>query len=260
MISPITQLIESRDLLITWTFREFKVRYSQSFLGALWAILQPLSLMLVFSVIFSLFLKVPTDGVPYPVFAYVALLPWTFFSNSISFAVPVLVNNMNLVSKIYFPREVLPFATILVALIDFFIATLVFVALLIIYRTPLTWTIIFVPLLLLIQIIFTFGICLIGAAVNVFYRDIRFIIPLALQILMYLSPIIYPVTSVPEKYRGFYFLNPMAVLIDSYRRVVLFNTLPDWPYLILALVESVILALAGYAYFKHAEKEFADLI
>ncbi len=167
---------------------------------------------------------------------------------------------MNLVSKIYFPREILPLSTILVALIDFSIASSIFIVLLIIYHMPIVPTMIFIPLVLVVQVLFTFGVSLIGSAVNVFYRDIRFVIPLALQIMMYLSPIIYPVSTIPERFRPFYFLNPMAVLIDTYRRVVLYNQMPDWPYLALATVISALVFFLGYRYFKSAEKQFADLI
>jgi lipopolysaccharide transport system permease protein len=229
-------------------------------LGAAWAILQPLSLMVIFSVIFSVFIKVPTDGVPYPVFAYTALLPWTFFANSLSFAIPSLVNNMNLVSRIYFPREILPLSAILVSFIDFLIASSIFVIMLLVYRVQVGPAILLVPLVLLIQIVLTFGISLLAAAVNVFFRDIRFVIPLALQIWMYLSPIIYPVNLVPARFRPIYFLNPMAVLIDTYRRIVLLNQSPDWPYLCLATLLSGLLITFAYRYFKRAEREFADLI
>lgn len=260
MTANLSELVEARELLYTWTLRDFKVRYSQSVLGAAWAILQPLSLMLIFSVVFSLFLKVPTDGIPYPVFAYTALLPWTFFANSLSLAIPSLVTNMNLVGKIYFPREILPLSAILVSFIDFLIASSIFVLMLIYYRIPVGPTILFVPLVLLIQIILTFGISLLASATMVFYRDVRFVIPLAIQIWMYLSPIIYPVAVVPERFRALYFLNPMAVLIDTYRRVILFNQMPDWPYLGLTTILSSLLIIITYQYFKRAEREFADLI
>lgn len=260
MIAGLRELFEARELILIWSWREFKVRYSQSVLGAAWAILQPLSLMIIFSLIFSLFLKVPTDGIPYPLFAYTALLVWTLFANSLSTAIPSLVNNMNLVSKIYFPREILPLAANLVSLIDFLIAALIFVALLILYQVYVGWTIIFLPLLLLIQIIFTFGISLLASAINVFYRDVRFVIPLALQIWMYLSPVFYPSSIVPATLQPIYFLNPMATLIDSYRRVVLLNQQPDWLYLGLTTFIAVGLAIVAYRYFKRAERDFADLI
>jgi lipopolysaccharide transport system permease protein len=260
MSAYLTELIGARELLFTWTMRDFKVRYSQSILGAAWAILQPLSLMIVYSILFSVFIQVPTEGIPYPVFAYTALLPWTLFANSLNSAIPSLVSNMNLVSKIHFPREVLPLSAIMVSFIDFLIASSIFVLMLLFYRVPVGPVILLLPLVLLIQIILTFGISLLASAVNVFYRDVRFVVPLALQIWMYLSPIIYPVTLVPERLRPFYLLNPMAVLIDTYRRTILFNQMPDWPYLGLAALVSVSLTVVAYRYFKRAEREFADVI
>ena len=260
MVAYIKELIAFRELLFTWTKRDFKVRYSQSILGAAWAIIQPLSLMIVFSVIFSTFIKVPTDGIPYPVFAYTALLPWTFFSNSLSFAIPSLVSNMNLVSKIFFPREILPLSSIFVCLIDYLISISILILLFIWYRTPIGWTALLVPFVLFIQIVLIYGISLLASAVNVFYRDVRFVIPLVLQVWMYLSPVIYPISLVPEWLKPFYFINPMAVIIDTYRRLLLYQQMPDWPYLGLATVMSFGLLFIAYRYFKTSEREFADLI
>ncbi len=260
MSTYLAELFEARELLWIWSMRDFKVRYNQSVLGALWAILQPFSLMVVYSIIFSVFIEVPTDNIPYPVFAYAALLPWTFFANSLNFAIPSLVNNMNLVSKISFPREILPLSAIFVCAIDFLIASSIFVLMLLVYRVPVGVYALLVPLALAVQIILTFGISLLASAVNVFHRDIRFIVPLALQVWMYLSPIIYPASRVPPQWRPVYFLNPMAVLIDTYRRLVLYNQPPDWLHLGIAAFASVVLTVLAYRYFKRAEREFADVI
>jgi lipopolysaccharide transport system permease protein len=259
-VHPLMELYNARELLFSWTFREFRVRYSQSIMGAAWAVLQPLVLMVIFSLVFSLLLSVDTGGVPYPVFSYVGTLPWTLFATSITFAVPSLVSNMNLVSKIYFPREVLPISSILVGLVDFAIASALLVPMLLIFQIPITWTVLFVPVILLIQTILTAGISLFASAINVFYRDVRFVVPLALQIWMYLSPVIYPVNAVPEQWRTLYFLNPMAAIIDSYRRVLLQGQPPDWPYLGLSALVSILTLAFGYRYFKNAERQFADLI
>lgn len=260
MLTYLTELIQARELLFTWAKRDFKVRYSQSVLGAAWAILQPLSLMVIFSVIFSVFIRVPTDGIPYPIFAYTALLPWSFFANSLNSAIPSLVNNMNLVSKIHFPREILPLSAIIVGTADFLVASSIFVLMLFIYRIAVGLTVLFVPLVLAIQVILTLGISLLASAVNVFYRDVRFVIPLSLQVWMYLSPIIYPVNLVPERVRPIYFLNPMAVFIDTYRRTILLNQMPDWPYMGTAALVSVLFTIISYRYFKRAEREFADFV
>ena len=260
MTQGAAELYLYRDLLRMWTAREIKVRYTQSVLGAAWAILQPLSLMLMFNAVFSYLVRIPTDAIPYPLFSYTALLPWTFFSASISFAVPSLVQNMNLVTKIYFPREILPMAAVAAGLIDFLIAALVLVVMLAGYQVPLHRTVIMVPVILLVQILLTLGVVLFASAVNVFYRDIRFVVPLAVQLWMYATPIIYPTTLIPEDLRWLYMLNPMAGVIESYRDVVLRGAWPDWNGLGLAAVISAAVCAAGYAYFKRVEWQFADFI
>jgi len=253
-------LYRHRDLLWLWTMREIRVRYKQSILGGAWAILQPLSLMVIFSVVFGYFVKVPTDGIPYPVFSYSALLPWTLFATSITFAVPSLVNNMNLVTKVYFPREILPFAAVGAALIDYLIAAVLFVVLMVIYSVPVNFSILFLPFILLIQIVMTLGISLLASALTVLMRDVRYIVPLALQLLMYLSPVVYPLSIVPENLRVIYLLNPMSGLIENYRRVTVYGLMPDWLMMIPAILIASVLFIVGYAYFKHAEGTFADII
>lgn len=260
MIDYLRELYRHHDLLLVWTGREIKVRYKQSLLGGAWAILQPLALMVVFSVIFTTFVKIPTDGVPYPVFSYSALVPWTFFATSITFAAGALTQNMNLVSKIYFPREILPVASVGAALVDFLVASAVFVAMLLYYRIPVGAPILLVPALLLIQVLLVLGIALFTSAVNVFYRDVRFVVPLALQLWMYASPIIYPVSLVPERFRDLYMLNPMAALLDAYRAAVLLGRYPDWSSLSAAAAMSVAVFVLGYLYFKQVERQFADVI
>jgi len=258
--SSIRDLINSRELLLTWARREFRVRYSQSVMGAAWAIFQPLVLMIIFTLVFSYILPTDTGSIPYPVFSYAGTLTWTLFANSLTFAIPSLVANMNLVSKIYFPREILPIASVLVGLVDFVIASLLFIPLLIAYQVPVGPAILFVPLIVLVQTAFTIALSLFASAVNVFFRDVRFVVPLGLQIWMYLSPIIYPLERVPESLRPIYMLNPMATLIDSYRRAILFNQMPNWPYFALTTLVSLVALILAYRYFKRMEREFADVI
>lgn len=249
-----------RELLYSWTRRDIQVRYKQSVLGAAWAFLQPLSLMAAFSLIFTLVIEMPTDGVPYPLFSYCALLPWTFFSTAISFGAASLTNNMNLVTKVYFPREILPLGSIGAAFVDFLVASTIFAGLMVIYRQPVSWTVIWVPVLLAIQIMLMTGVILLTSALMVFYRDFRFVVPLGVQLWMYASPIIYPMNLIPEKLMPVYLLNPMAGLIDAYRRVLLFGQNPD-PYALgVSLVISLALFIFGYLYFKKSEWQFADLI
>jgi len=261
MISNIRELIHYRELLWRWVVRNIKVRYKQSLLGAVWAILQPLSTTILFTLIFSYFLKIDTGGVPYPIFYYSALLPWTFFASSISFGVQSLVSNLGLVTKIYFPKEILPISTVLACFVDFLVAAIIYVVMMILYRVPVGPSLLLLPVLLLIQMLLTAGVVLLASALNVFYRDIRFVVPLVTQLWMYLTPIIYPVSQVPERFRTLYMIvNPMAGLIDSYRHIVLTADWPQYPYLLSSAAISVALFLVAYWYFKRAEPVFADII
>lgn len=260
MVIPLRELPKYRELLKSITIREIKVRYKQSLLGMAWAVLQPLSMMAIFTIIFSRFAKIPSDGIPYPIFSYSALLPWSFFSASLSFAIPSVVNNADLIKKIYFPREIFPCASILAAGVDFCIATTIFVIMLIFYKISITWNILYVIPLMLIQIVFALSLSLFVAAVNVRYRDVKYALPLILQIWMYATPIIYPVSIVPERLRTVYMLNPMASLIDGYRRAFLLGLSPDFHYIGLTFVVTMAVFFASYRYFKKEEMTFADII
>ncbi len=255
------ELWRHRELLWLITQREIKVRYKQSVLGIVWAVLQPLSLMLVFTVFFSWFARIGSDGIPYPLFSYAALLPWTFFSTSLTFAIPSLIANSHIITKIYFPREIIPLASVLAAFADFVIASGIFVLLLAFYRVPPTWNLLYVLPIVAIQIAFTTGVCLLLSALTVLYRDVRHTLPLAIQIWMFVTPILYPASVVPQRWRGWYFsLNPMAAIIDGYRRTVVQGIAPQLKYLLLAAGVSALLLWAGYKYFKSLEKEFADIV
>ena len=260
MKNSLINLYQHRELLWMWMFRELKIRYKQSVLGIAWAILQPLALTIIFSIVFSFFTRIPTGDIPYPVFAYVALLPWTFFMTSINFSVPCLVTNLNLVTKIYFPREILPISAILAAFVDFSIAWIVLIGLFVFYGIKIYISVLWIPVLVFVQIIFTIGIALFLSALNVRYRDIRFVIPLALQVWMYACPIIYPLDMVPQKFQWLYLINPMASLVEFYRRVTLEGQHPQWDYLMICIVISSLFFILGYAFFKKAEIQFADII
>ncbi|NLE44668.1 MAG: ABC transporter permease [Chloroflexi bacterium] len=253
-------LYRYRDLLWLWTWREVQVRYKQSLLGVAWAILQPLALTVVFSVVFSRLVRVDTGGIPYPLFAYAALVPWTFFATSLSFGIPSLVSNMNLVTKIYFPREILPLASVGAAFVDFPMSAIVFVGMMLVYHvTPTVMSLWVIPLLVL-QIVLSLAVTLAGSAVLVFFRDVRFVIPLLTQIWMYATPVIYPATLVPERWRTLYFLNPMAGVVDGYRRALLLGQAPLLESIALSAAVSIVLLAVGYTVFKRAEPTFADLI
>ncbi len=260
MIQNLRDLYGHRDLLFVWTLREIKVRYKQSLLGGAWAILQPVALMLTYTLVFSFFIRLPSGGIPYPLFSYTALLGWTFFSSSITFAVPSLVNNLNLVTKVYFPREILPVASVSAAFVDFLLASVPYLVMLVWYRVPISTTLLWIPVLVVVQFALILGIVLPSSAVLVFYRDVRFVVPLVLQIWLYATPVIYPVSVVPDRFRVLYAINPMVGIIDSYRRVVLQGLPPSPEYLGLSVVISATLAFLGYHYFKRSEENFADYI
>ncbi len=253
-------LATHRDLLLMWAWRDLKVRYKQSLLGVAWAVLQPLSAVLILTLIFSVFVRIPTDDIPYPLFSYAALLPWTFFANAVTTASNSMINNPGLISKIYFPREIMPLAAILSALVDYAIAALVFVGMMLVYRAQVGPSLFLLPVLLLVQVTFTLGVALLASAANVFYRDIKFILPLALQLWMYATPVIYPLSTVPSSLRPFYLLNPLAALIDAYRRITIQAQWPDWPYLTIALAVSGLTLVMAYVVFKRLEGDFADVI
>jgi lipopolysaccharide transport system permease protein len=259
-MQSMTNLYQFRDLLWLWIVREVKVRYKQSLLGVSWAVLQPLALTVVFTLVFSRLVTVDTGGVPYPIFAYAALVPWTFFATSLSMGIPSLVNNMNLVTKVRFPREILPMASIGSAFVDFLSAFVVFLIMLVIYGIRPGLHVFWLIPLLILQIALSVGVTLLGGAAIVFFRDVRFVIPLLLQIWMYASPVIYPADLVPERWRVLYYLNPMAGIIESYRRVWVFGQEPILWTLALGAGVSFLVLLIGYPVFKRLEPIFADLI
>lgn len=260
MLAGIRDLSGSHELLWAWTVRTVKARYQQSLLGGVWAVLQPAASAIIFSVIFTRFVPIDTNGIPYIVFSYVALVPWTLFSGSVSDMVDSLVANMNLISKIYFPREVLPFALALARLLDFGIAFIIMILLMLLYRMPVfTASWLYLPIIIVVQLLFTAGVGLLGAALNVFYRDMRHLFGLLLQLWLYASPVIYPVTSVPEQFRTIYFLNPMAGILTAYREVLIMQQVPG-AYFIATTILAVLTFLFGYWFFRRVEPRFADVV
>lgn len=260
MVKHLKELVSFRELLIALTAREIRVRYKQTLLGASWAVIQPVSLMLILTAVFGFFLKINSEGVPYPLFYYSALLPWTFFATSLSFGALSVINNGNLVSKIYFPREILPFASILAALLDFLVSLVIFALMLFFYKSPIGMNFLLIILIMIIEVIFVAACALFASAINVLWRDVKFIVPLLLQLWMFATPIIYPISNVPENLRFFYALNPMAPVIDNFRRVSVQNSAPNWSGLLTAGLISVILFILAYHFFKKMERVFADII
>jgi ABC-2 type transport system permease protein/lipopolysaccharide transport system permease protein len=249
-----------RNLLRLWTLREIRVRYKQSFVGAAWAIVQPLALALMFTAVFSRLIKVPTGDIPYPLFSYTAVLLWTFFTGGINSGINSLIHNSNLVGKVYFPREILPLAAVGAALVDLLVASSGVAVLLAYYRWPLSATALWLLPLLGCLVLLMTGLALLGAAAIVYYRDVRFLVPLGLQLLFYASPILYPVELVPEELRRLYALNPLVGILSGSRDALLLGTAPDarsfWP----AVLASLLCIGGGYLVFKRAERGFADVI
>ncbi len=250
-----------RGVLWQLAAREVRVRYKQTALGAAWAVLQPLSMMVVFTIFFGRLAQLPSDGVAYPLFYFSALVPWSFFAGSLSAATNSLTNEAGLLTKIYFPRAVIPVASLLASSLDFAIATLILGGMLAFYGVApsITWGLL--PFLLAIQVVFTLGAGCFLSALNVTYRDVRYAIPLLLQLWLYATPIVYPFSLVPPGFRFWYVLvNPMAILIDGYRTALLKGKVPALTLLALATIVSLVACLAAFAYFRKAEREFADII
>ncbi|MCC6499800.1 MAG: ABC transporter permease [Anaerolineales bacterium] len=260
MITNARQLLKTRDLIWAWTVRTLRGRYQQSALGWFWAIVQPVAAVAIFTLVFTRIVPVDTGGVPYIVFSYTAVVPWTLLATSITDMAMSLVQNMNLVGKIYFQREALPIATLLARLADFGIAFLLLALLVIYYGIQVSPVgLLFLPLIFLIQLTLILGLGIGAAALNVFYRDVDPLLKLFIQIWFYASPILYPISLVPEKWRWLYFLNPMAGIITAYRDVLIYHTVPG-DYLLPAALVSLTILIAGYWFFKKVEFQFADII
>jgi len=260
MLQQLTKLVEYRDLLYTLTVHRIKVRYKQSVLGLSWAILQPLSLMLIYTLIFSVVARMPSDDIPYPLFAYTGLLPWAYFSTALSTATNGLVSHSHLVTKVYFPREILPMTYVLAALFDFLIASLVLVGLMIYYRAPITINCLYVVPIILVLTIFALAMSLFMSAVQVRFRDVGVAMPLLLQVWMFATPIIYPLSAVPERLRPIYDLNPTVGVIEGFRNVLLQGTPPNLRALGVSALVSLILLPLMYIFFKRVEATVADIV
>jgi lipopolysaccharide transport system permease protein len=248
-----------RELLYFLTWRDVKVRYKQTELGVAWAIIQPLFTMLVFTLFFGRLAGVPSDNVPYPVFAYAGLLAWTFFANAITNSGNSLVGSANLITKVYFPRMLIPAAAVAAGLVDFAFAFVILVLLMIYYGVMITWTIVMFPVLVLLTTLLALGMGLWLSALNVKYRDVRFALPFLVQLWMFVSPVIYPASFLPAKFRWLIGLNPMTGIIEGYRSA-LFGRPFNW--LALGISAAITLGLLFYASstFRRMEKTFADIV
>jgi lipopolysaccharide transport system permease protein len=254
------ELWEYRELLFFFAWRDIKVRYRQTVMGALWAIIQPLFTMVIFSLFFGRLAKIPSDGVPYPIFSFTALVPWTFFANALAQASNSLVVNANMVKKIYFPRLALPIATVLAGVIDFALAFVVLLGIMLFYSFAPTVNIIWLPFFALLALVTSIGVSLWLAAMNVQFRDVRYTIPFLTQAWLFVTPIAYPSSLLPEPWRTVYGLNPMAGVVEGFRWALLGTDTAPGKIIIVSALVAVTLFISGAFYFRRMEQSFADVL
>jgi lipopolysaccharide transport system permease protein len=253
------ELWEFRELLGFLVWRDVKVRYKQTVLGAAWAILQPVMTMLMFTVLFGRWAGLPSDGMPYSVFAFAALIPWTFFANAIAGSAASLTGNTHLISKVYFPRLLISLATLGSSLVDLMIALAVMLPMMVWYRIPPTWHLLALPMFIALTVTIVFGVGSALGALCAIYRDVRYVIPLLTQLWMFASPVIYPLHFVPPQWRWIFYVNPLVGAIDGFRSALL--GLPfNWPAIACAWVVTLAAAWAGLTYFRRVERRLADFI
>jgi lipopolysaccharide transport system permease protein len=254
----ILALWRARDILFTWTVREIKVRYTDTKLGLAWIVIYPAAWVILFTLLFSHLVPVPVQGIPYPLFVMSGLVPWFFFSNTVSNAVSSLKNNANLIPKVYFPREILPLGSVLVGLLDLVLYLVLLMVTMLLYRVgggrPLAMLL---PVVLCMAAL-TLAVSLLTSRLALFQREVQLLVPMALQFLMYLLPVFYPIEIVPARFRTIYMLNPMASLMDAFRRILIYGRWPDWSTFRYGAVVSIGLLVFAYWDFKRAEPEFAD--
>jgi lipopolysaccharide transport system permease protein len=259
-VTDLREIWQYRELLYFFTWRDLKVRYKQTAVGVVWAVFQPFMTMVVFSVFFGGLLKAPSDGVPYPIFVYTGLLFWQLFSGALSETSNVLISNQSIITKVYFPRLVLPLSAVLTKFVDFAVATLILIGMMVYYGyIPQLSGVLLIPVLLMITFMASVGGGLFLAAVNVKYRDVRFILPFFIQLLLFLTPVIYP-ASIAGKYSWVLALNPMMGVIQSARAGLLGTAPINWTLLGISFTACALLLVIGVLYFKKVERYFADVI
>jgi len=249
-----------RELLVVLVMRDLQVLYKQAALGAAWAIVQPLFAVLVFTVVFGHFAKMPTDGIPYPVFAFAAVLPWTYFSEAVRRAATGLVNDSELVRKVYFPRLLVPLSNVTTPLVDFAIAFVILLGMMLIYQLPITPRLLVIPPLMMVALMLALAVSLWLGPINVRFRDIKHTLPFILQIWMYGSPIVYSLSMVPDEWKLLYSLNPMVGVIEGFRWAVFDRGAPDFGATAVSAGVIVLLLFGGLVFFKRMERSFADMI
>lgn len=249
-----------RELLYFLIWREIKVRYKQTALGALWALLQPLLTMLIFSLFFGRLAKLPSDGIPHPIFFFSALVPWTFFANALTLSSNSLINSANLITKVYFPRLAIPLAAVLSGLVDFAIAFVFLLMMMVFYKVPVTAKIAWIPLFALLAVATALGVGLWLSAINVRYRDVRHTIPFLTQFWMFATPIVYPSSLLHEPWRTVYGLNPMVGVVEGFRWSLLGSSTGPGSVLAISSASALVVLVTGAYYFRRMERTFADLV
>ena len=254
------ELWHYRELLYFLTWRDVKVRYKQTVLGAAWAIIQPLSMMLVFSLFFGRLAKIPSDGIPYPLFTFCALIPWQLFAHSLTESSNSLVGNQHLITKIYFPRLVIPISAVLAGVVDFLIAFVILLLMMLYYGVSPGWAVITLPGFVLLTIITALGVGLWLSALNVKYRDVRYTMSFLVQFWLFATPVAYSSNLIPEKWRIVYGLNPMAGVVEGFRWALLGNAPPSGRMLWVSIGVVIVVLVGGLYYFRRMEQEFADIV
>jgi lipopolysaccharide transport system permease protein len=249
-----------QELLYFLVWRDVKIRYKQTLIGAGWVMIQPLLTMLVFAVVFGYFAGIPSDGVPYAIFSYTGLLPWNYFAQAVTRSGASVVNNASLVSKVYFPRLIIPLAAVVSPAIDFSVAFILLIGLMAWYSIIPTWGVLALPIFMLLAVMTAWTISLFLSALYVKYRDVGHIIPFLTQLWMFASPVVYPVSLVPEQWRLLYSLNPMVGVIEGFRWALLGKASPDFGVMAISAAVIIVLLCAGIVYFKKMERIFADVI
>jgi lipopolysaccharide transport system permease protein len=257
---PLAELWAYRELIYFFVWRDIKVRYKQTAIGAAWAVLQPLLTMIVFSLFFGRLAHIPSEGLPYPIFYYSALLPWMYFAAALQNSTTTIVENQRLVTKVYFPRLALPLASVLSGLVDFCVSFLMFIVLMLYYRIHVSWAILMFPAFLLLAVLTALGVGLWLSALNAIYRDVRYVVPFLVQFWMFASPVAYPSSLVPAKWRWLYGLNPMAGVIEGFRWSLAGRGAPPVRLIVVSSAVVLVVLLSGLAYFQKMETTMADVV
>ncbi len=255
------ELWRYKELFYIFVWRDVKVRYKQTVLGLVWAIFQPIVTMIIFSIFFGRLAKIPSDNVPYPIFVFTGLLFWTYYQTALTNATGSLVENENIIKKVYFPRMIMPVSSTITPLVDFLAALLVLFAIMIYYQyPPHVLGILTLPLLLFMSMISASGLGFFMASLNVKYRDVRYILPFFIQLLLYVTPVIYPISLIPHKFQALLYINPMTGVITVARNLILGSGVINWSFVGISVLSSIIIFTLGLAYFRKTERFFADVI